>query len=117
MVPVLLQCCPQVRLLCRKLAVLGAVVCFVLDKTPGLITKGQSKKVRKKSTNAVVVSMKSSEIIRLNLMLRFRSCSRLTTVLFEITFSFPQSLLEPRFLHVSVCRTRVVWHRHSDARI
>ena len=66
MVLVLLQCCLQDRLLCHKLTVLDAVTCFVLDKKPGLITKGQSKKLHEKCTNAVVVSMKSSELVRLD---------------------------------------------------
>lgn len=49
----------------QKLPVPGAVLCFVLDKKPGLITREQRKKVPEKGINAVVVNMESSEIVRL----------------------------------------------------
>lgn len=101
----------------------GTVTCFVLDKKPGCGSEADNHRTYIKSCmRSVVVSMKSSEIVRLT-WLRFHSyslhsvSSHLIIVLFEITLSFPQSLLEPGFLHVSVCRTRVIWYQHFDARV
>lgn len=65
MLSVPLQRCLQDRRPCQNPPVPGAALCFVLGKKPGLKTRGQRKEVHERGTSSVVVTMKSSEILRL----------------------------------------------------
>lgn len=50
---------------CQSPPVPGAALCFVLGKKPGLKSRGQRKEVHGRGTSGVVVTMTSSEILRL----------------------------------------------------